>query len=112
METPTICPGCGKGVAATAPGALCPHCLLRGLLDPEHLNGPQEPGEQTAAVGGAQPGDIIGGDYELLELLGRGGMGVVWRARQRSLNRTVALKMIRTGEFADLEEVRRFRNEA
>jgi serine/threonine protein kinase len=52
------------------------------------------------------------GDYTLLKTLGRGGMGVVYRARQRSLNRLVALKMIRTGRFASADELRRFHNEA
>src|SRR5262245_24909469 len=52
------------------------------------------------------------GDYKLLKPLGRGGMGVVYRARQRSLNRLVALKMIRTGRFASVDELRRFHNEA
>jgi serine/threonine-protein kinase len=52
------------------------------------------------------------GDYELLRVLGRGGMGVVYKAKQQSLNRLVAVKMIRAGHWAGEEEVRRFKNEA
>ncbi|QGJ69415.1 Serine/threonine protein kinase PrkC, regulator of stationary phase [Planctomycetales bacterium 10988] len=52
------------------------------------------------------------GDYELIEEVGRGGMGIVFRARQISLDRRVALKMIRSGELAGPEEIVRFRQEA
>jgi WD40 repeat protein len=63
------------------------------------------------AVGERVPARILG-EFELLEELGRGGMGVVYRARQASLNRFVALKLIPMGEYARPALLRRFRQEA
>ena len=52
------------------------------------------------------------GDYELLEEIARGGMGIVYRARQVSLNRIVAMKMLLFGKFSSAEFVKRFQTDS
>src|SRR5262249_32398387 len=114
-----------RGETATAPAAASePGATLVGSQAAAAPEG-QGPDPTTALstnhppANGGGDGDLSRGarvryfgDYELSRVLGRGGMGVVYKARQVSLNRPVALKMIRAGLWAGEEEVRRFRNEA
>jgi TolB-like protein/Tfp pilus assembly protein PilF/predicted Ser/Thr protein kinase len=101
-----VCAECGATVFADAPQGVCSVCLFRTGLASLDNKDDQAFGPTVARM----LKDF--GDYELLEEIGRGGQGVVYRARQKSLNRLVALKVIGLAHWATEAHVKRFRLEA
>src|SRR5437762_6771910 len=112
--TQSVCAQCGSRLSATdGADEICINCLLRSAVAEDD---DVDPGKTPRRSDQLTPGDngapVEFGDYALLEEIGQGSQGVVYRARQKSLNRIVALKVIALGHWATEPHVKRFRREA
>ncbi len=115
MSTPKICAGCQTPIADDAPDGLCPKCLLQaGLgtgfdLGPESQSaGPRPPFVAPAVEEVAR----LFPQWEILNLIGQGGMGAVYRVRQKELGRVAALKLLPPSVSSDPVFTERFTREA
>ncbi|MFT5468764.1 MAG: serine/threonine protein kinase [Verrucomicrobiales bacterium] len=104
MNEPEICPTCGKPIPTNAPMGVCPNCLIAVTGDTEIIGKFDPPKPEELADKFPQ--------LEILELIGRGGMGAVYKVRQRELDRVVALKILPPGIGEDPAFAERFSREA
>ena len=111
METKRICPSCQKTLPANVPLGLCPECLIKS-----GFNTGTEPGNPGKASGFVPPPveqiRKLFPQLEIIELVGKGGMGAVYKARQPALDRLVALKILPPGAAGDAGFAERFNREA
>ena len=111
--TQSVCAQCGSRLSATDDAdEICINCLLRSAANPGDVDRGKTPQRSDQLILDDDGAPVEFGDYELLEEIGRGSQGMVYRARQKSLNRIVALKVIALGHWATEPHMKRFRREA
>jgi len=103
------CPQCGTPLPANAPAGLCPACLLKQGAADETATGGQRSPFHPPAIAELAP---LFPQLEIVELIGKGGMGAVYKARQKELDRVVALKILPPGIGSDPAFAGRFAREA
>ncbi len=115
MDTMKICPGCRKPLAPSAPDGLCPECLVKAGLPTGADLGPDsqaEGGRASFVAPSVAEVARLFPQLEILSFIGQGGMGAVYRARQRELDRVVALKILPPDIGRDPAFAERFTREA